>query len=495
MRNRIKQFPLNLLLFISSFIYSQSPMDPGFQFLEKGQFSEAKVFFEDYLKKDPENKTAKLCYGRAVGLSGNPERAKQIFNELLEIEPKNLEFRINAAECLLWNKEFPTALTQYLDLEKSYDPNPIIQLGLGNTYSNLKKFKKAIHHYNKAIELNPKILGIYIGLAYTYQANNQNKLTLETIDRALAIDHKNAQLIGLKKSIQQKYKPQIMQKGSITSDSGDNQSINSNTDFNFPLSTKAAIGAYYYFRESTNTVIDINSSRQNSFGITSSYQITNKINLLGNIGYLNIKGDNSYNDFIYKFGANIKLSHNQDFNVYYQKEYHNFNVQLINSEISQNHLFANYHIITNFNVGLFTQYYYTTQSDDNKRNLLFTSLYYLITKKTPIKVGLNSVMMGFDKERAEVYFSPEKYFVFEAFADFSFTQPSTKIILDGNAAYGYQIINSDNKQQSFRFKLNFGYKLSENITASSFGEYSNQAVGNASGFEFNEIGILLKCNF
>ncbi|WP_299133497.1 hypothetical protein [uncultured Tenacibaculum sp.] len=493
MKRLLKSLLLLIIFLINHKGIGQSSMDRGFNYLEKGNFKDAEIFFKSYLKEYPANKTAKLCYGRAVGLNGDPVKAKLIFNELLTIEPENLEFNINAAECLLWNKEYDIALKKYLNLSKKYQSNPIIQLGLANTYSNLKKFSKAIYHYNKGINLDPKILGIYIGLAYTHLANNQNKAALKTIDKALLLDKSNTQLLNLKKTIRKKYTPKIHQKLSITSDSGDNQSINSNTEVIYPLSTKLSIGGYYNYRVST-FLLNNDTSKQTSIGLKTSYNLTNKIQLEGEIGSLKVKGAANYNDVTYKIGLKTRLAYNQNFNIYYQKEYHNFNVQLINSKISQNHLFANYHILTKYDIGLFTQYYYTKQSDENSRNLLFTSLYYLINKKTPIKVGLNSVIMGFDKERANVYFSPEKYYVFEAFIDFSLFPSSKKWITKGNAAYGYQLINEDPKQQSFRAELYIGYKPSEKIIAQLYGKYSNQAVGNASGFEFNDIGIELKIN-
>ena len=61
-----------------------------------------------------------------------------------------------------------------LELEEDYPNNPIVQLGLANTYSNLKKYKCAINYYNKGIAIDNKFLGLYIGLAYTHRANNQD---------------------------------------------------------------------------------------------------------------------------------------------------------------------------------------------------------------------------------------------------------------------------------------------------------------------------------
>ncbi|CAL2078799.1 Tetratricopeptide repeat-containing protein [Tenacibaculum sp. 190524A02b] len=486
-------------IFLYSFLLSktiaQSTMNKGFIYLEKGDFAKAELFFEDFLEKHPKNKTAKLCYGRALGLNGNPSKAKLIFDELLSTEPKNLEFNINAAECLLWNKEFDLALEKYIFLQKNYPENPIIELGLANTYSNLKKYHKAIQHYQKSIKLNNKILGIYIGLAYTYQANNQDKFALYTIEEALKLNSNNKQLISLKNTIQKKYRPRIEQKEVHTFDNGHNISRNSITRYIHPISTKTSIGFSYNYRSSKNDVLN-QQSNQYTMGIGFEHYLTNKIKLIGGLNYLKTNGfNNSYNDLTYSIGSKIKLGYNQNLNFSFQKEYHNFNAQLINSEIYQNHLSLNYHILTKYKIGWFTQYYFTSQSDDNIRNLWFNSIYYLLKKETPFKIGINTLLMGFKKERAEVYFSPERYFVFEGFVDYSIFKHSDKWKLNFIAAYGFQEINATSSQQSFRTELNFGYQLSKKLSFLSFYKHSNQAVENAAGFEFNELGLLLKYRF
>ena len=71
--------PLNfrilfVLLLTSIFAFSQD-MQTGFTYLETGKYAEAESFFETVLKDYPNNKTAKLCYGRAVGLLGESGKA------------------------------------------------------------------------------------------------------------------------------------------------------------------------------------------------------------------------------------------------------------------------------------------------------------------------------------------------------------------------------------------------------------------------------------
>ncbi|XKX05825.1 hypothetical protein R8G61_00410 [Tenacibaculum maritimum] len=51
-------------------------MKDGFAYLDTGKYKQAEIFFENILKIYPTNKTAKLCYGRAIGLNGNPKKHK-----------------------------------------------------------------------------------------------------------------------------------------------------------------------------------------------------------------------------------------------------------------------------------------------------------------------------------------------------------------------------------------------------------------------------------
>jgi tetratricopeptide (TPR) repeat protein len=106
------------LLLISHFAQSQN-MNEGFAHLEKGEFNLAENFFSSILKDYPKNKTARLCYARAVGLNKQPEKALQLFVNLKTEFPDDLEIKLNYAESLLWNKNFADAKTYYSDLVKN----------------------------------------------------------------------------------------------------------------------------------------------------------------------------------------------------------------------------------------------------------------------------------------------------------------------------------------------------------------------------------------
>ncbi|MFT4645306.1 MAG: putative Zn-dependent protease, partial [Planctomycetota bacterium] len=91
---KIKYLTLIILFFSTTFICSQN-MKEGFVLLETGKYPEAQFFFKNVLELYPKNKTARLCYGRAVGLNGDSEKALRLFTTLLTDFPKDFEIKLN----------------------------------------------------------------------------------------------------------------------------------------------------------------------------------------------------------------------------------------------------------------------------------------------------------------------------------------------------------------------------------------------------------------
>ncbi|SNR16501.1 tetratricopeptide repeat protein [Tenacibaculum jejuense] len=144
-----------IICFNIPYLLAQVNMDKGFKMLETGDFKNAKLFFENVLKQTPNNKTAKLCYGRALGLTGETEKATSLFTELLNGYPNDFEIKLNYAESLLWDKRFLKAKNYYEKLlkEKSNSFNAL--LGYANTLSNLKEYNSALKFVNKALDVSP----------------------------------------------------------------------------------------------------------------------------------------------------------------------------------------------------------------------------------------------------------------------------------------------------------------------------------------------------
>ncbi len=130
-------------------------MDPGFQMLDTGKFTDAVVFFENHLKIDPKNPTALLCYARGLGLSGKPDKALVIFTNLKKDDPESFEVDLNIAEAYMWGKDFQKAKSKYIMLTKKDSTSFSANLGMANAYSELQNYDSALVYVQKALMLQP----------------------------------------------------------------------------------------------------------------------------------------------------------------------------------------------------------------------------------------------------------------------------------------------------------------------------------------------------
>ena len=153
---------------------SAQNMQEGFTYLETGDYVKAEEFFKTILQDYPDNKTARLCYGRAIGLNGKADAAQVLFTDLLKDYPNDFEVKLNYGESLLWNNNFKDAESYYKTLVEEDPQSFAALLGYANTLSNLKSYEDALNYVNKALEVspgNPNALTSkkYIFLGYAYQ--------------------------------------------------------------------------------------------------------------------------------------------------------------------------------------------------------------------------------------------------------------------------------------------------------------------------------------
>lgn len=161
-----------LVLLISALtLYGQGSMNEGFHLLDSGDFAGAEEFFDEYLLEAPDNKTALICYGRAVGLNGNPAKAISLFETLKEQYPGDLEVDLNFNEAFLWDGQYEKARPLYESLVREYPESFASVLGYANTLSNLGEYLQALEWIEKAIALDSsnasaRISRKYIKLGY-----------------------------------------------------------------------------------------------------------------------------------------------------------------------------------------------------------------------------------------------------------------------------------------------------------------------------------------
>lgn len=670
-------FLLLFIVFSSSLLWAQSDMTKGFSLLENGDFQKAEEFFENYLIGDPFNKTAQLCYGRAVGLSGEPKKATELFAQLLKEYPDDFEILINYNESFLWAEEYNKARPLYAELVKE-NPNQFgAVLGYANTLSNLKEYKAALEMVENALLLKPgnasaltsrkymnlgyantfvnnqnypqgeellnkifidfpedkdallNLANLYLitkqvdsaktmykryatspkdsitalnGIALAEHIGEQDKKALEiaeqakrkvskmadmelkerTYDRyvqALIWNRKFKQagqqidslknhspnanwIFALKATLalytgdaktsienyqailksdstsfdgnlgkanalfaadkiipayKMAYKtldfyknqkdalgfieksnlmhtPSIEEHAAYTFDNGNNEAYFTNTTIEVPFSTKFRTTVSYFYRTTENSV-SLNKANSHVILAGLQYKLFPKTMLKMVLGINNSRFmQDAYTQPVLDTRLMLQPLKLQNLTLGYQREVQNFNAELIEREIIQNHYGLNYNLGTNINLGWYTQLMHTQQSDMNMRNLLFTSLYYTLLQKPALKMGVNYQYITFKNQVPTIYFSPEEYQAFELFADLrgELAESTTYMI---SSATGFQKVEQDSRSVIFRAEAALQQQFSKRLSLNIYGKYSNIASATAAGFEFTEIGGKLKWLF
>ena len=649
-------------------------MSKGFNYLEAGQYKEAERFFADILKDHTNNKTARLCYGRAVGLSGNPEEAVRLFTALLRDYPNDYEVKLNYAESLLWKGNFAEAEIYYKGLIEEQSDNFSAVLGYANALSNVKKYEEAIIWVNNALAIqknNPNALisrkfirlgyafklaqdlqydqalvlldenlidfpedrntlmnkaniyiikekfdlaldaytrialtrkdsvtsliglslvyhkkkkdkealkraeealniaeviaeeelllsarerhlqallwnskyksaeekldtyekiypnngriqslratyGMYtadfktsvetyaalldkddksfdgnLGIANAYRARGQDMKAYEYAFKTLKYYPKQPDATKLIQALKKSHTPFIENQTAYTFDNGNNIAYNIKFNTEVPLSTKLkALGGYGY-RSTENTISNVEATSQ-EFNVGFNYEFSGRISALFNVGMNSSQAfTQEYTQSLALVQLSLKPFRLQSLDLGYKREMQSFNADLIDREIVMNNLFLNYNLGTNFKLGWFTQGMYTTQSDDNERLLLFTSLYYTFIKKLGLKGGFNYQYISFKEQLPVIYFSPSKFHLYEMFAELS-NSIENKWFYNLSAAAGRQVVEEDPASTTFRVEAKLGYYFTDRFITNIYSKYSNIASATAVGFEFTEIGFTLK---
>lgn len=673
----LKKVLFVVFLLLNTLLFAQQ-MQEGFTYLEMGKYQKAVVFFESILKEYPNNKTARLCYGRAIGLSGNSAKAVQLFTALKTQYPTDFEIQLNYAESLLWDKQFALAEGLYKKLATQQPSSFPAVLGYANTLSNLKKYPEALSYVNKALELkaenknalnsrkyirlgyanqlsknkeydqalallndnlkdhpndkdtqlnkaniylitndlakaekvyqslatsptdsivslnglalvshkafkdkkaleistqaknkvanftsnkalylatyeryvqallwnrkyketaqelsklskvypnNTRVqsleatYGLYVGdfkksiekyntileskpnsfdgnlgIANAYRANGNDLKSYQYIFSTLGYYSKQPDAEKLLKTLKLRHTPWVEPKTAFTFDNGDNESLSSKLAASIPLSTKTVVSANYIFRNTENKTTRVTATT-NQFSVGLSHAFSGKLSLSSQLGVISSNAiTQDFSSLTGEIKVKTKPFELQNLDFGYQRQLQNFNADLIDRAIVMNNYFLNYSVNTTFNLGFYGQYIFTSQTDGNVRNLLFTSLYYTVFHKPIVKTGINYQTLSFKNQVPTIYFSPDKFHVIELFADVINKQTGNWLYA-ASAAAGFQFIEADPASETFRVEGKIGYKFSDRFSAKAYAKHSNIASATAAGFQFTEIGLLLKWYF
>ncbi|WP_342747843.1 tetratricopeptide repeat protein [Nonlabens arenilitoris] len=299
------------------------------------------------------------------------------------IEQQSVERNIQA---LIWNSKYKEAETLInSQIERFGTENWLLALRATlNIYKS--NFKKSINDYNQILATESTSFDGNLGKSNAQKAIGNYKAAYTSANRTLEIYKDQKDALQFIKTLDQQFTPVTTVKPSYSFDNGDNEAYNLDVNLIVPVSTKLSLLGNYNYRDTFNDQLSSQAMTQ-LFQIGAAYEFLPNIKLKGIAGINSINADNNnYEELTTDISLQIKYIKLQSIDIGFKRNVESFNTALLERQLVQSNFYVNYNLSTNFNLGWFTQYFYTSQNDGNSRNLLFTSLYYNFLKNHHLKL-------------------------------------------------------------------------------------------------------------
>ncbi len=186
----MKNITILLFSLLSTNLYAQD-FTVGFGLLSSQKYTEARQYFQARIDSYPQNITANICYGRALGLEGSAGEALHFFDSLAIQHPLNDEIKINQAEALMWNQRYTEARDRYAQLYPKHPDKTYLQIKYAENLSKTGEHLKAMEHIDTVFHtlgdstasLSHK--HIYLAAAHDRSKNRDIKTANILLDHAL----------------------------------------------------------------------------------------------------------------------------------------------------------------------------------------------------------------------------------------------------------------------------------------------------------------------
>lgn len=491
----------NLILFPGD---NETLLNLANTYIIAGSFEEAKQVYLQFNGSEKEKVQSKLGLALVAHLMGDEklsfEESKQAVNLVEHVSDSvlNINVKERYVQALIWNKSFKSAELCLDSLDVNHaEQNWVLGLkAMLNVYK--RDFKKSIMYYKKMLVNDSTSFDGNLGLANAYKAVDKYDEAYRMGIKTLAIFEGQKDALQFLEDLEYMFYPKLSSVVRYSFDNGDNESYAVTNRVIYPLTSKMALNGSHTYRKTFNDTTGYKAQVNHAdFGF--NYRFVNTVLMKVKVGVNAINIDqNNYNQWLAKIAFETKPVKLQQLTFGYSRELEDFNAELINRKITKDIFFLNHNLSTNINFGWFNQYFYTSQNDGNTRHLYFTSLYYNVMNKPAVKVGVNFQYITFSKQVPLIYFSPKRFKVAETFGEILRGEGQVKnkgFYYGLSGALGYQFIEDETKQLTYRLKADLGYKASKRFSGAIYAQKSNIASGNSGGFSYTEFGLKLKWIF
>ncbi len=156
-------------------------------YLQTGNFSEAKLYFQKVLKADSVHVVALSNMGYLYEQERNHRQARQYYRQLIQIDTTNsYYYRLNAFNALKTSQPFEA--TVFFNRAHTLNPNDLVTINkLAELYLELDALEYAQTTINKGLQLAPDNLQLLYTSARIHNANKAHTEVVEQLEKALAL--------------------------------------------------------------------------------------------------------------------------------------------------------------------------------------------------------------------------------------------------------------------------------------------------------------------
>ena len=157
----------------------------------KGNWNKAKEIYEHILKLNPNNYSVLQNYGPLLSQLKEYKLAKNIFEKSLKIKPKDPLLLYNYAKFYHDQRIFEKAIQLYKESYEIEPRNNFSMYNIGNIYFSINKLNLAISAYKNSLKNNPTNFLAYNNLANSYKQTGNFNEAIKSYKKSIEIKNNN----------------------------------------------------------------------------------------------------------------------------------------------------------------------------------------------------------------------------------------------------------------------------------------------------------------
>ncbi len=178
MRRRLEKYPADFL----------AHYNLGAVLQMRGKFAEAIACYQDALKVEPKNATARNSLASAFISEDHIPQAIEELREALRLDPAYLNARYNLARALGVSGDLRGAETEYVAFLQQKEDDADAQAGLASVYFLEHRYGQALPHFREAARLEPNNADVQANLGTVLAITGDLSAAIEAFEQALRIN-------------------------------------------------------------------------------------------------------------------------------------------------------------------------------------------------------------------------------------------------------------------------------------------------------------------